>query len=153
MRLAFHNEARYPDFDEAYGRYVSGSRSRTPVDDRTYRRVVREYCGILAGRLEKEGMVDLPLDMGMLAVAEIRRKARYKDNKFVGYGRVDWLGGGGYDGSPTALGVVYIPSRRKTANLRSYGFVANRRLYKRIKALYESGDAEWSPMEFNDDMI
>jgi len=153
MPLAFNRQARYPDFSEAYGRYVSGARTRGCVDEATYRRILRAYCSILADRLVDEGMVDLPCDMGMIAVAEIKRKARYVNGKFAGYGMVDWRRGGARDGSPTALGVVFIPTRRKTANLRSYGFVANRRLYHRIKYAVDSGMVDWMPMEFNDDMI
>lgn len=153
MPLAFNRQARYPDFAEAYERYKSGARTRACVDESTYRRIIRMYCGLLADRLVEDGMVDLPCDMGMIAVATIKRKARYINGKFAGYGRVDWRRGGARDGSPTALGVVYIPTRRKTANLRSYGFVANRVLYKRIKKAYESGESGWTPMEFNDDII
>lgn len=153
MPLAFHNEARYPDFDEAYSRYVSGARSRECVSGSEYRRIVREYCSILAERLVADGMVDLPCDLGMISAAKIKRKARYVGKRFVGYGKMDWRGGGLYDGSSDAFGLVFIPTRRKTDNLRCYGFVANRRLFRRMRDMYESGDASWAPMEFNDDMI
>lgn len=152
MKLAFSGEARYPDFQEAYDLYVGRSRKSECVDGPTYRRIVKEYCRSLAERLENYGMADLPANLGSIAAATITRRPQYRGKKFVGYGKMDWKTGQ-RDGSPTAFGVVFLPNRDSDANLRSCGFVANRRLYQRMKADYDDGTAKWIPLEFNDDMI
>jgi hypothetical protein len=58
-----------------------------------------------------------------------------------------------YDGKLKAFGMVYLPRRGKNANLRSYGFVANRALFKRMKNKWNCGFNDWKPIEFNDEMI
>ncbi len=152
MRLAFTGQARYPDFSAGYEMYVKRSKLGLSVDDRTYRKIIRSYCGVLAERLEKEGMVDLPCDMGSIVAATITRKPQYRGKRFVGYGKMDW-NTGHYDGRLKTFGLVYLPRRNRHRNLRSFGFVANRKLFGRMKRICESDGRIWEPMEFNDDMI
>jgi len=92
------------------------------------------------------------MGLGQIAAAIITRKPQYRGKKFIGYGKMDW-DKGCFDGSPKAFGIVFLPNRNKKAGLRCYGFVANRKLFKRMKARYESDDCPWVPLEFNDDMI
>ena len=152
MKLAFSGEARYPVLKDSFRLYSRRVRCRLPLEFKVYCKVVKLYCASLAERLCNEGMVDLPANLGTLYASTIRRKPRYRNGKFLGYGKNDWEKGQ-YDGNPTAFGVVFLPNRKATENLRCYGFVANRALYKRLKGIYESRDCRWVPLEFNDEMI
>lgn len=152
MKLAFNGEAKYPDFRDGYELYKSRTRSRECLNQKTYNRVVREYCKRLAARLEEEGMVDLPKGLGSIAAVTLERKPQFRGDKFVGYGTMDWKKGH-YDGSPQAFGIAFLPDRRKSQNLRCYGFVANRRLFQRMKERSSSFDCPWVPLELNDEMI
>jgi hypothetical protein len=152
MKLAFSGEARYPEYLSGYGFYVKRCRISKPLEFSEYKNVVRLYCASLAERLCKDGIVDLPAGLGQLCAAEIMRRPQYRGDKFIGYGKKDW-DKGHYDGSPKSFGIVYLPNRSRKASLRSYGFVANRKLFKRMKALYDQGYRPWTPIEFNDDMI
>ena len=152
MRLAFSNKAKYPDFDSGYDLYAKRSRGRALISKDVYKRIIREYCLGMSMRLLNDGMVDIPGNIGTLYAAVIGRKPVYRDGKFVGYGKFDWATGR-YDGERDAFGVVFLPNRRKTPNLRCYGFVANRRLFKKMKWLYESDYCPWVPIEFNDEII
>lgn len=152
MKLAFSGEARYPDFKDGYELYLRRSRTRECVDEKTYNRVVKEYCRRLAERIDKEGIADLPCGLGAVAAVTLRRKPQYRGKRFVGYGKMNWKTG--YrDGRPTAFGVAFLPSRERNQNLRCYGFVANRKLFKRMKERYDAGTNSWHPMELNDEMI
>ena len=151
MRLAFDNQAHYTDFSAAYQLYLNRCRDGNPVDEKTYRRVLKAYCKMMAERLEEDGMVDLPNELGMLSVANIRRRGRWADGKFVGYGGYDWKNNAPYNDLKT-FGIVYLPKHGK-GNLRCYGFVANRKLFQRMKEKYVSGASNWALMEFNDEMI
>ncbi len=152
MKLAFSGEARYPDFEDAYELYLRRSRTRECVDEKTYNRVVKEYCKSLAERIEKEGFADLPCGLGTVAAVIMERKPQYRGKKFVGYGRYDWKTGT-RDGKLETFGIVFLPSHGRNQNLRCYGFVANRRLFKRMKESYDTGMSVWYPMRFNDEMI
>lgn len=152
MKLLFNGDGRYPEFSKAYGLYCRRNRASSPVDEKTYRAVIREYCRMLADRLEKDGAVDLPNDMGTITTAKIRRKPQYRGNRFVGFGKMDWSTGN-YDGSMYAFGLVYLANRNKTENLRCYGFVSNRRLFKRMKELWQSDYCPWTPLDFEDSMV
>ena len=152
MKLAFSGEARYPDFHKGYGLYSKRVRKREIIRFSSYCIVIRKYCASLAERLYNNGMVDLPAGLGVLTTATIPRKAQYRGKTFIGYGKKDWEKGH-LDGSAKAFGVVFLPNRKKSQNLRCYGFVTNRALYKRLKKFYESYDCPWVPMEFNDDII
>lgn len=152
MRLAFSGEARHPDLSGGYELYVRRSRIRECLDWDTYRRVVKEYCRVLAERLEKDGIADLPCGIGAVAAVTIRRKPLYHGKKFIGYGKMDWKVGY-FDGSTTAFGIAFLPDRSANQNLRCYGFVANRKLFKRMKGKYDAGMNNWCPVEFNDEMI
>ena len=151
-RLAFHNRGKYTDFEKSYELYCKRCKKSSPVNYQTYKNIVREYCKCLADRLANDGMVDLPSNLGTIIVSDIRRKPQYRGDKFVGYGKMNWKEGR-YDGSNKALGIVFLARRDKTENLRSFGFVANRRLFYRIKELFDSGLSNWQPMEFNETMI
>lgn len=154
MKLAFSGQARYTDFVPGYELYLKRTKGDTPLERAEYNRIVRRYCSLLADRLIREGMIDLPCDMGSIVAAKILRKPQYRGKKFIGYGKMDWSKGH-YDGSLRAFGLVFLPrrDRHRNANLRCYGFVANRQLFKNMKSRYESDDCPWTPVEFNDDMI
>lgn len=153
MKLAFSGQGRYTDFEDSYKLYVNRSRNGDSVDRKTYNRIIRRYCSILAGRLVEYGIIDLPNDIGMIAASILRRRPQYRGKKFIGYGKRDWENGC-YDGSLKTFGLVFLPKLgHKRNNFRSYGFVANRKLFKEMKQMYENGDCNWSPITFNDEMI
>ena len=151
MKLAFNGQAHYPDFDEAYSLYTNRSKMGLSVDEKTYRKIIKRYCGLLSDRLEKDGAVDLPRKMGTIAAAVITRRPQYRGKQFVGYGKKDWTTGR-YDGKLKTFGLVYLPRRNRHKNLRSFGFVSNRQLFKRMKNIYET-EHRWEPLDFNGEMI
>ena len=152
MKLAFNGKAHYPNLEEGYALYAERTRKNGYLSKEQYNKVIKLYCSTLADRLLKEGMVDLPGDIGSICASIFDRKPQYRGKKFIGYGKMDYSTGF-YDGIMRTFGIVFIPKRSKNANLRSYGFVANRRLFKKVKSLYESDDCTWEPIEFNDEMI
>lgn len=152
MKLAFNGQAHYTDFADGYRMYVNRSRKGESVDKRTYNRIIRLYCSSLAERLQENGIVDLPDEIGMIAAAIIRRRPQYRGKKFVGFGKMDW-DKGHYDGTLKTFGLVFLPKGRKRQNMRCYGFVANRQLFKKMKSIYETEFCPWSPIVFNDEMI
>lgn len=152
MKLAFNGKGRFGEFDESYELYVKRAKGDPVVDATMYRRIVKKYCDRLVERLLEEGMVDLPNGLGSIAAAKITRKPQYRGNKFVGFGKMDWKQGH-YDGKLKAFGMVYLPKRSKSENLRCYGYVANRALFKEMKKRYEYGVCNWKPIEFNDEMV
>jgi hypothetical protein len=152
MKLAFSGQARYTDFAEAYDLYVKRSRSESHMDETMFHRVIRMYCGLLADALFKDGQVDLPCSMGTIAAAIITRKPQYRGKKFIGFGGRDYKNGG-YDGKLKTFGLVYLPRHDKNKNLRCFGFVANRKLFKRIKRAYADETCSWSPITFDTKMI
>ena len=152
MKLAFNGKAHYPNLKEGYSLYAERTRTRVNLTPEQYNKVIKLYCSILAGRLLENGVVDLPGNIGSIYASVINRNAQYRGNKFIGYGKMDY-GTGFYDGTMKAFGFVFLPNRKANQNLRSYGFVANRRLFKKIKGLYESDYCPWMPIEFNDDII
>lgn len=152
MKLAFNGYAHYTDFSDGYKMYVNRSRKHQCVDKKTYNRIIRMYCSRLADRLLENGIVDLPNEMGMIAAAEITRRPRYRGDKFIGYGKYDFEKGH-YDGTMRTFGMVFLPKHGKKNSMRSYGFVANRVLFKKMKAMFESGLCLWQPIQFNDEMI
>lgn len=149
MKLAFSGKARYPDYSLGYELYKK--RVKDPVDEELYSKIVRGYCKGLADRLVKEGVADLP-NVGTIAAAILTRKPQYRGKKFIGYGGMDWEKKE-FDGKLKTFGIVFLPARGKNENLRSFGFVANRALFKRMKSGYMEGECSWTPLTFNDDMI
>lgn len=152
MKLAFSGQAKYPDMTDGYELYVRRTLEKEPVDEKTYTAVVKDYCKMLAEDLGKNGIADLPCGLGSVAAVIIRRRPQYRGKKFVGYGSYNWEKGH-FDGEPNAFGLAFLPRFEKTNNLRCYGFVANRRLFKKIKELYQSHDCPWVPMEYGNEMI
>lgn len=152
MKLAFNGKAHYPDYSAGYDLYSSRARSRECVDKKTYNKIIRMYCSSLADRLLNTGMADLPMNIGTIYTSVIFRRPQYRGKKFIGYGKKDW-GTGYYDGDPKAFGLVFLPNRDRNANLRCYGFVSNRALFKKLKSLYQSDYCPWTPIEFNNEMI
>ena len=152
MKLAFSGQARYPDFNDGYGLYVRRARTNQPVDLQIYTKIVKGYCKMLSEELEQNGLADLPSDLGSLATIRMKRKPQYRGKKFVGYGKMDWKLGH-RDGNINAFGIGYLPKRTRSQNLRCYGFVANRKLFRRIKEKYDAGCHVWAPLTFNDEMI
>ena len=152
MKLAFSGQGRYPDFDEGYELYKKKASAESMLNKREYRKVVKEYCKRVSDRLLDQGMADLPSEMGTLFAATITRKPQYRGKQFVGYGKMDWKKGH-YDGKLKAFGMVYLPRRGKNSNMRSFGFVANRQLFRKMKEKYDSGNANWMPLDFTDEMI
>lgn len=152
MKLAFSGQARYPDYDDGYDLYVKRSRTNAYMSKESYKKVIRMYCKVLADRLYETGFIELPSGLGHVAVVTIDRKVKYFGDKRIGLGKMDW-GKGRYDGSRKAFGITFLPRRRNKDNLRSYGFVANRRLFKKVKERSEDFTCNWKPLEFNDEMI
>ena len=152
MKLAFSGQGRYPDMTEGYALYRKRSKKDAPLDKKTYTAVVKRYCKRLAERLVEEGIVELPNGMGTIAAATLTRKPQYRGKKFIGYGRMDYSSGK-LDGTLKAFGMVFLPRHTKNANLRCLGYVANRRLFQTMKEKYISGEADWLPVVFNEDMI
>lgn len=152
MRFAFDNMAHYTDFSAGYKLYQNRARHCEPVTESIYRKVIKDYCKMIAEELKETGFVSLPSDLGVISTAILTRKPQYRGKKFVGYGRKNW-NTGEYDGSLKTFGIVYLPRHGKNDNLRCYGFVANRRLFKDIKEKYESGTSFISPVDFKDEMI
>jgi hypothetical protein len=153
MKLAFNSQAHYTDFSRGYELYCK--RSKKPqelMSEKQYRRAIRKYCERLADRIENEGMADLPCGLGLITTALITRKPQFRGKKYIGYGKMDWEKGR-YDGNLKAFGMVFLPRHKKNTSIRSFGFVANRRLFKRVKEKYLSDDCRWTPIDFYDDMI
>ena len=146
--ILFKGEARYPDMDGGYTLYVNRS-AKTPesriMDKATYSRVVKKFCGVLAERLETEGMTDFPSDMGSVAAVRIRKKPVYdrRTGKFRPADTVDWnetRRSGSivkkHDGY--TLGFVFLPKRAKgRGNFRCFGIRANKALYRRMKTGFD----------------
>lgn len=152
MKLAFSGQAKYPDMTDGYELYVRRARTNKPVDLKTYTAIVKDYCRMLAEDLKNNGMTDFPCGLGTVAAVTIRRRPQYRGKKFIGYGSYNWEEGH-YNGEPNAFGLAFLPKRDKTQNLRCYGFVANRRLFKKMKELNQSYDCSWVPMEYGNEMI
>ena len=152
MKLAFSGEARYTDYNDGYDLYVKRSKKGEYVDFKTYKRIIRQYCAIIADKLLEDGYVELPADIGAIAAVTIERKPQYRGKKFIGYGKMDWEKGH-YDGSNKAFGITFLPRRRKKDNLRCYGFVANRKLFKRVKEKSQDYHCKWKPLDFSEEMI
>lgn len=150
MKLAFNGLGHYAEFSDGYALYVRRAQSE-PVDESTYKRIVKAYCKRLADRLYDEGLVDLPKGMGSIAATVITRKPQYRGKRFVGYGKYDWTIGG-YDGKLKTFGLVFLPKHTKK-NMRCFGYVANRELFKRVKQHSDEETCKWKPLDFNDDMI
>lgn len=152
MKLAFDSLAKYTDFSKSYEQYSKRSRRGLTFDESTYKRVIREYCHILSDRLFENGFVDLPKDMGSISAAVIRRKPQYRGKKFVGFGGLDYATGI-RDGKYKTFGIVYLPKHERNANLRCLGFVANKRLFRKMRERYLESDNNWHPVEFTEEMI
>ena len=151
MRLAFFNSKKYADYSGGYALYAKRGRGRKLVDEKMYGRVVREYCKALADRLCTDGSVTLPNGMGVISSAILTRRPQYRGDKFIGYGKFDYKKKE-YDGTLKTFGIVFLPSH-DCPNLRCFGYVANKRLFRKMKSMWISGDAEWVPVIFNDSLI
>lgn len=152
MKLLFNGKEHYTDFDRGYDVYRARTKSRVVISNVMYRRIVRMYCRMLAGRLEEDGIVDLPCDLGTLSASVITRKAQYRGKKFIGYGGYD-RNTGILDGKLKTFGIVFMPKHTRKGSLRCYGFVANRRLFRRMKDLYGRFECPWTAIDFYDEMI
>lgn len=152
MKLAFDSQAKYTDFSNSYDSYVKRSRRGLSFDKSTYNKVIREYCKILSERLFTKGFIDLPKDMGSISAAVIRRKPQYRGNRFVGFGGMDYTTGL-RDGKYKTFGIVFLPKHSKNANLRCLGFVANKRLFRRMKNRYTEPECCFVPIDFTEEMI
>lgn len=152
MRPAFYGKAGSTDMTCGYRCYSTRKKKHEPVSTVIYGRVVRAYCRRLAGKLEKDGMVQLPCGIGLLSAAFVRRKPRYRDGRFLGIGMYDPRTGK-YDGTTEAFSIVLFPDISGTQNLRCYGFVCNSRLFRRMKKAWTEGTCAWRPARYDDDMI
>ena len=152
MKLALNGLGHYADFDAGYELYSKRTRIGNPVEQTMYNRVVKAYCRILADRLENEGIVDLPCGLGSISTAIITRKLQYRGDKMIGYGAMDW-NKGERDGKLRTFGMVYMSRRDHNNNLRCFGFVANRQLFKRLKEKFTKGESNWTPIKFKEEMI
>ena len=88
----------------------------------------------------------------MISAVTIDRRPQYRGKEFVGYGAYNWKDGH-YDGESKAFGIAFLPRTDKNHNLRCYGFVANRRLFKEMKKIYGEYDCPWTPAEYRNEMI
>lgn len=149
MKLAYSGSNRFADYVSGYTLYCNRKGTLSLTD---YKRVVRNYCKLLADRLTEDGIIDLPANLGSVAVANMKRRPQYRGKKFIGYGSIDWKTGQ-FNGDINAFGIVFLPNRRLTDNLRCYGFVANKRLFQKLKASYINSECFWHPMDFTNDMI
>lgn len=152
MKLAFSGQGHYSSFDDGYALYMKRDKSGAPLDKKTYKRIIRSYCKILAQRLLEDGVVDLPSRFGRIAAVRITKKPQYRGQRFVGYGAMDWKKGV-YDGKLKTFGITYIPRRDRSQNMRCLGFVANRQLFKRVKSFFNEGSCGWDLMDFNEEMV
>lgn len=151
-KFVFSGKGRYPDFTEGYTLYSNRCRKTIPVSSVVYNNIIRDYCKYLSVSFERNGMVDFPNGIGTLFTAVFQRKPQYRGKTFIGYGKMDWETKH-FDGSNTAFGIVYLPNRNKVQCMRCYGFVANRRLFQRLKKQYIEQTCDWKPMIFNEKMI
>lgn len=152
MKLAFNRQGRYTDFSDGYALYQKRARGGKPVSLKDYVKIVKLYCKYAADQLLNDGIIDLPEQFGSIAAAILTRKAQFRGKKFIGYGKMDWTTGH-YDGKLKAFGLVYLPRHDKNANMRSFGFVANRRLFKKMKDIFQGDECDWSPLAFSEDLI
>ena len=152
MKLAFNGQAHYTDFASGYDLYKKRSKAGRSFSEREYRRVIRTYCRLLADSLVKNGIVDFPGELGSVVAAVITRKAQYRGKKFIGYGGWDYKNKC-YDGKLKTFGMVYLPRQKKNDNLRSFGFVANRQLFRRMKERFQDSLCPWTPITFEKEMI
>ena len=152
MKLAFNGSAHYPDLSKGYERYKSRTKSDRPIDKRTYNRIIKSYCELIAQRLVDEGSADFPCGLGTVVAAVLTRKPQYRGDKFVGYGGWDWKNKQ-FDGKLKTFGIVFLPRWNRCQNLRCYGFVANRQLFNNVKQRFREYTCRWTAMNFNDDMI
>ena len=152
MKLAFHGQAKYTDFRDGYELYRSRTRSREVLSFRGYKRIVKRYCKLLAEHMLEDGSIDLPKGTGTISAAIFTRRPQYRGDKFIGYGKMDW-NTGHYDGNLKAFGLAFLPDHSKNANMRCFGFVANRGLFKKLKELFQADYRNWEPVQFNDRMI
>lgn len=149
--MFFDNKARRPSYDGGYAKYVGrcATTSKDKVLDKSsFVKVINAYCKMLAERLESEGTIDLPSNMGSIVAVSIRRKPTY--DKRAGKWRlrhgVDWEsyrkdGEVKYKDDRYTFGFIYSPRREKGyENLRCYGIRLNSRLYARMRKQYDAGE-------------
>lgn len=152
MKLAFNNEAHYTDFTEGYELYKKRAIFGKVLSEKEYRRVIKRYCRKLAEELYESGIIDLPNELGSIVAANITRRPQYRGDKFIGYGKIDWSKGH-FDGTLKAFGLVFLPKHNKVGNLRCFGFVANRQLFKKMRDRNNDFDKGWEPIGFKEEMI
>lgn len=151
MKLAFSGKGRYTDYSAGFELYNKRAKKET-IDFETYKKIIKRYCELLSEKLYDCGIIDLPADLGLISAAIITRRPQYRGKKFIGYGKIDWQKKQ-YDGQLKTFGVVYLPKRGKNENLRCLGFVANRKLFKRLKSKYENDSSCFPMIDFNNEMI
>ena len=148
--IPFKHTARYPDLTNGYMLYRNRSMNTPPdrlLTEEQYNRIVKSYCKELAGRIESQGVADLPSDMGAIVAVNIYKKPVYnaKEKKYKLARSIDWNATREtkeivYKDCPNTFGFVFAPKHIKKNNiLRCFGFVANKALYKRLKAKYDEG--------------
>lgn len=149
--MFFDNKARRPNYDSGYAKYL-GRCAKTKADkvfDRSrYISIVKDYCKMLAQRLEDEGTIDLPCGMGSIVAVSIRRRPRYnkRTGKWHLANSIDWEmfrneGVKMYKDDKYTFGFIYSPRREEGfENLRCYGIRANEELYSRMRKKYDDGE-------------
>jgi len=148
--MFFDRKARKPNLSDGYARYL-GRCTKTPedkiLDYKTYRKIVGDYCGMLADRLEQEGVIDLPSGIGSIVAVAIRRRPRYDKtaSKWRSTQVINWKatkqdGATVYSDTPYTFGFIFSPRREKGyENFRCYGIRLNYKLYARMRKMYEDG--------------
>lgn len=140
---------------ESYSRRHPGGLTRSQ-----HRMAVEAYFRLLAGRLERTGWCDLPLDLGSVAAVRVTRRPRWDRaaKRYRSADTVDWAATRERgetvrrDGRDT-LGFVLAPKDAPgRACAKCLGFVADRGLYSRCKARYDAGTLGF-PLPDADDLI
>lgn len=152
--VLFKGEARYPDLSNGYELYTHRS-ATTPKDrlltEEQYNKVVKLFCKEYADRLEEEGMVDLPCEIGSVVAVEVTKRPTFDPclGKYRTADNIDWAKTRQEgtivrkDGRKT-FGIAFVPRHTKGyGNFRCFGIRANKNLYKRMKKQYDSGTLEF----------
>lgn len=148
--MFFDKKARIPDLRSGYERYVgrcANTKKENILDYSTYRKIVDDYCGMLAQRLEQEGTIDLPCGIGSIVAVAMRRRPTYdkKANRWRSSQAVNWKatkreGTVVYHNTPNTFGFILSPRREKGyENFRCYGIRVNAKLYARMRKQYDDG--------------
>lgn len=157
MNILFKNKSRYPDLNNGYKLYECRSipKGESVVSRNTYNRIVKMFCKSLASSLIETGMIDLPCDIGSIAVVSIhkkpiydKRKKCYTYNNLIDWNRTRKEGRVIHGGSLDTVGIKFIAkNKRGRDNFNCFGIRANKSLYKKIKDMYNNNELQFIPVD------